>query len=250
MDLVSIITPLYNAEKFIQETAESIFAQSYPHWEWIVVNDCSSDASSEIIEKYATLDPRIKLIKNEKNLKTAQTRNRGIAQAKGKYIAFIDSDDIWHPEKLSKQIEFMKRTGSSFSYHAYRKFRGSVDNTGNLITVPDELSYTDLLKSNQIACLSAVYDAETIGKFDMPDGYKAREDYLCWLNILKTIPAAHGINECLGYYRVLPNSYSSNKLEVAKLQWRVYREVEKLNVAQSAIYFLFYSCLGFIKSKE
>jgi glycosyltransferase involved in cell wall biosynthesis len=250
MDLVSIITPLYNAEAFIEETAQSIFNQTYANWEWIIINDCSKDSSLEIAQKLASKDARIKVLSNEQNLKTAQTRNNGIRESRGKYIAFIDSDDIWHPKKLETQVKFMKETGAKLSYHAYRKFRANISNQGDLITVPDKLNYVDLLKSNFIACLSAMYDAEALGRVEMPDGYKAREDYLTWLKILRTTNEyAYGTNECLGYYRILNNSYSANKLEVAKLQWKLYREVEKLNIIKAALNFTFYSLNGIIKNK-
>lgn len=249
MDLVSIITPLYNAEAWIEETAESIFKQTHTNWEWIIINDCSKDASYSIVEKLAAKDSRIKILNNETNLKTARTRNRGIQAASGKYLAFIDSDDIWHPEKLEKQISFMKATGAKLSFHAYRKFRKSIENQGQTIQVPEKVNYKDLLKSNVIACLSAMYDAEALGKVEMPDGYKAREDYLCWLRILKRIDFAYGMNECLGFYRILNTSYSANKLEVAKFQWKLYREVEKLNLFSSTVNFIFYSLHGIIKNK-
>lgn len=250
MDLVSIITPLYNAEEWIAETAQSVLNQTYKNWEWIIVNDCSSDASQLIVESIAMADHRVKIINNEVNLKTAQTRNKGIRASKGKYIAFIDSDDIWHPQKLEKQISFMKTKGITFSYHAYKKFRGSLRDQGVLINVPEKVSYNDLLRSNVIACLSAIFDAEALGRVEMPDGYKAREDFLTWLTILRTNQIrAFGINECLGFYRVLNNSYSANKVEVAKLQWKLYREVEKLNILESAIYFSFYALNGIMKNR-
>lgn len=249
MDLVSIITPLYNAEAWIEETADSIFQQTYTNWEWIIINDYSKDSSYSKVQKLAENDWRIKLLNNDQNLKTALTRNRGIREAKGKYIAFIDADDIWHPLKLEKQISFMKETGAELSYHAYRKFRGTIDNLGSIVHVPETVNYRELLKSNVIACLSAVFDAESLGKVEMPDGFKAREDYLCWLKILKTTEKAYGMSDCLGYYRVHHTSYSSNKFEVAGLQWSLYRNHERLNIFQSAVNFSFYLFNGYLKSK-
>lgn len=248
MELVSIITPLYNAEKWILETANSVKAQTYSNWEWIIVNDCSTDSSLKLVEELAATDGRIKVITNSVNLKTAKTRNRGIREAKGRYIAFIDSDDIWVPEKLEKQISFMKKNGVSFSYHAYKKFRDSLACQGAVINVPESVDYKELLKTNSIACLSAIYDVEILGKIEMPDGYKAREDYLTWLKILRTRNIkAYGLSDCLGYYRILNNSYSGNKIEVSKIQWKLYREVEKLNLFQAIPTFIFYLLNGFLK---
>jgi teichuronic acid biosynthesis glycosyltransferase TuaG len=248
---VSIITPLYNAEAWIEETAQSIFNQTYQNWEWIIVNDCSKDNSLEVVQNLAKKDSRIRILSNEKNVRTAQTRNNGIRESKGKYLAFIDSDDIWHPQKLEKQVKFMQLTGAKLSYHAYRKFRGGMENQGELIRVPEKVNYNDLLKSNVIACLSAMYDTEALGKVEMPDGYKAREDYLTWLKILRTTNEyAHGINECLGYYRILQSSYSAQKKEMAILQWRLYREVEKLSLPRTVINFIFYALNGFLKASK
>jgi teichuronic acid biosynthesis glycosyltransferase TuaG len=249
MELVSIVTALYNAEKYIEETAQSVFAQTYTNWEWIIVNDCSKDSSAEIVEKMAQKDKRIRIIHNEKNLKTALTRNRGIDEAKGRYLAFIDSDDLWTIDKLEKQVSFMELNQASLSFHAYKKFRGDVSQTGSLIMVRDKVNYSELLKTNSISCLSAMYDTKRVGKVHMPDGYKAREDYLCWLQILKKSDYAYGMNECLGFYRIIPSSYSANKAEVAKLQWKIYRNHEKIGFLSSCIHFAFYALNGYMKYK-
>lgn len=247
MEKVSIITPLYNAEMYILATAQSVLNQSYTNWEWIVVNDCSSDNSVKLVESLASCDPRIKLIHNSTNLKTAQTRNKGIREASGRFICFLDSDDLWHPEKLKNQVEFMLKNDYEFTFHAYKKFRESFENRGATIPVPDCVDYRDLLKTNSIACLSAMYDAKKLGKVYMPDGYKAREDYLCWLSILKRGYRAYGFNKPLGFYRILPRSYSANKLEAARNQWLLYRNHEKLNLVDCCINFSFYALNGFIK---
>jgi teichuronic acid biosynthesis glycosyltransferase TuaG len=249
-DLISIITPLYNAEAWIKETAESVLKQTYQNWEWIIVNDCSKDSSVRILKELIAGDPRVIFVENEKNLGPAGSRNKALDFAKGKYIAFIDSDDLWHPLKLSKQIAFMQSTGTSLSYHSFRRFKGDFSTTsGTLMSVPERVTRRDLLKSNIIMCSTAMYNAEKVGKVEMQDGYK-REDLLAWLKIL-TISgdSAQGISECLGYYRVHGNSYSAKKLEMAHYQWRVYREVEGLDVLSSSFYFAFYAVKGALKSR-
>lgn len=250
MDLVSIITPLYNAELWIRETASSVLSQTHQNWEWIIVDDCSSDSSLAIVRELASADRRIVVLQNERNLRTAQTRNRGIRGARGRFVAFLDSDDIWHPQKLERQIEFMKMTDAALSFHAYRKFRGDLSTAGIVIHGPSKVSYRELLRTNVIACLSAMYDASKLGKVEMPDGYKAREDYLTWLKILRTTGGfAYGMHDCLGYYRIVGTSYSAKKVEMAKLQWRLYREVEQLGYFDATVSFMFYMLHGYLKAK-
>lgn len=246
MDLVSIITPVYNSERYILATAQSIFSQSYSNWEWIIVDDCSTDDSLKVIEQFAKNEPRITILKNSTNLQAAKSRNRAIEHARGRYIAFIDSDDIWVSEKLMMQIAFMKKKDIAFSYHSYKKFYGDMDYIGALINVPVVVSKQDILRTCSIATLSVVYDTKIVGKVPMGTIDK-REDLICWLKILNKSAYAYGMTESLGFYRVHFNSYSANKIEVAKLQWKVYREIEKLNLFHSLVYFFFYSLNGIIK---
>jgi len=230
---ISIITPSYGSEKFISQTIESVIAQIYQNWEMIIVDDVSPDNSNEIIESYMKKDSRIKLIKLEKNSGPAVARNRAIKEAQGRYIAFLDADDLWMPEKLEKQIDFMQKNNLSFTYSAY-KLVDEEDNKKGTFIPPENISYKSILKTNPIGCLTAIYDTQKLGKIYMPNILK-RQDYGLWLKILKEIRQTKGILEPLAIYRLRKNSVSSNKLKAAQYQWKIYREVEKLNILKSFI---------------
>ena len=245
--LVSIITPSYNSAKYIAQTIESVLAQTYTSWEMIIVDDCSKDNSIEIIEKYLKNDSRIKLHQLEKNSGAAVARNRAIEEAKGRYIAFLDADDLWKPEKLEKQLPFMHENDLAFSYSSY----DLIDEDGNSLgtfSTKESLSYEGMLKTCSVGCLTAIYDTEKLGKVYMPL-IRIQQDYGLWLKILKEIKTTKGILEPLGTYRILKNSVSSNKRKAAQHQWKIYREAEKLNLFHSVYYFVQYAYNGVIKYK-
>ena len=244
-ELISIITPSYKSEKFISQTIESVLSQTYKNWEMIIVDDCSPDNSYEIIEDYVKKDNRIKLIKLEKNSGPAVARNTAIKESRGRYIAFLDADDLWIPEKLEKQINFMKENDLSFTYSAYDLIGEEDNNLGEFIP-PVEVSYNSILKTNPIGCLTAIYDIKKLGKVYMPNILK-RQDYGLWLKILKQIDSTKGMKEKLAIYRIRKNSVSSNKLKAASYQWKIYREVEKLNIFKSFYYFINYIYYGLKK---
>lgn len=247
-DLVSIITPSYNCSRFVAETIESVQAQTYQNWEMIIVDDCSTDNSVEIIKKIIKGDSRIRLIEQKWNGGPAVARNVAIENAGGRYIAFLDSDDLWFPEKLEKQIEFIQEKKADLVYSAYKKM--NEDGTDrDSVNPPSEVDYKDLLKSNHIGCLTALYDTKNIEKCYMPIISK-RQDHALWLKILKKTEKAYCFNGELAKYRVLNNSVSSNKVVAAKYQWRIYREVEKLGFFESVRNFIFYSVYGFLKYKK
>lgn len=243
---VSIITPSYNSARFIAETIESVLAQTYQEWEMIIVDDCSTDDSVEIIEKYQSMDSRIRLVRLEINSGPAIARNRAIEEARGRYIAFLDSDDIWFPHKLEKQTLFMEEKDAVLSYAGYQKINENGTLRG-IVNVPLSVDYKQMLNSCYIPSLTAIYDSVKLGKVCMPNILK-RQDYGLWLKILKMGYVAYGLNEPLGYYRERRNSVSSNKLVASKYQWKVYREVEKLSVLGSAYHFVKYAYIGFRKS--
>jgi len=245
--LVSIITPSYNSENFISETINSVIAQTYKNWEMIIVDDMSPDNSDKIIEEFIKKDERIKLIKLAKNNGPAVARNAAIKEAKGRYIAFLDADDLWIPEKLEKQINFMNKNNLSFTYSSYNLIDENNKNLGSFIT-KEKITYNEMLKTCSVGCLTAIYDTKKLGKVYMPNILK-RQDYGLWLKILREINTAKGILEPLGTYRILKNSVSSNKINAAKYQWKIYREVEKLGLAKSAYYFVQYAYYGFKKYK-
>jgi glycosyltransferase involved in cell wall biosynthesis len=246
-NIVSIITPSYNSEKFIKDTIGSVLSQTYKNWEMIIVDDVSLDNSNEIIEEYCKKDSRIKLIKLAKNSGPAVARNRAIQEAKGRYIAFLDADDLWMSEKLEKQIKFMTDNDLAFTYSSY----GLIDEYGNDLgsfRTKESITYYDMLKTCSVGCLTAIYDTNKIGKVYMPNILK-RQDYGLWLKILKEIGSTKGILEPLATYRILENSVSSNKIKAASYQWKIYREVEELNIFQSIYYFIQYAYYGIRKYK-
>ncbi|BAK72697.1 glycosyltransferase family 2 protein [Arcobacter sp. L] len=246
-ELVSIITPSYKSERFISQTIESVLAQTYQNWEMIIVDDVSPDNSNEIIEEYCKKDSRIKVIKLEKNSGPAIARNRAIEEAKGRYIAFLDADDIWYKNKLEKQIKFMNERSLALTYSSYDLMDEEENGLGSFMT-KDKITYNDLLKTNSIGCLTAIYDTEKIGKVFMPNIIK-RQDYGLWLKILKKVDYGEGILEPLAKYRIMKNSVSSNKLVAAKYVWKLFREVERLNIFKSFYYFCFYVYYGVKKYK-
>lgn len=243
--LVTVVTANYNAEHFVAETIESVLAQTYRNWEMIIVDDCSTDRSLNIINYYLKKDSRIRLIKLEKNGGPAVARNRAIEEAKGRYIAFLDSDDLWMPDKLEKQIAYMEQNSVVFSYGAYDLIDEGGETLGHF-SIPQKLGYSDLLKTCPIGCLTAVYDTEAFGKVTMPL-IRKRQDYGLWLKLLKKTDYAYGINETLAIYRVRKNSVSSNKLKAAQYQWKIYRDVEKLGLSRSLYYFMHYAVNGLLK---
>ena len=240
--LVSIITPAFNSSRFIRETIESILAQTYPYWELLITDDCSTDDTVEIVEQYVDRDPRIKLFRLESNSGAGVCRNRSIQEAQGRFIAFCDSDDCWKPEKLERQLAFMIENGYQLTYTSYDIINEDGENKGK-VNCLKRLSYLTLLRDNGIGCLTAIYDTEKLGKVFMPT-IRKRQDWCLWLSIIKRTRFAFGLRESLALYRDRKGSISSNKVEMLKHNFRVYHEVEKYNSIASAIlltcYFLPY----------
>ena len=236
-DKVSVIMPAYNCEKFIDETIESLLNQTYTNWELIAVDDCSTDKTGEILKKYAEKDNRIKYVKNDDNLGAALTRNNAVSLAKGQYLAFLDSDDIWKKEKLEKQLTFMKENNSTFSCTAY----GKIDENGNDLKriVPAERvsNYWGVLKTCP-GNSTIIYDAIALGKHIIPD-IRKRNDYVMWLSVIKNANTIMGMDDVLGFHRVRTDSISSKKTALVKYHWFVYRQVENLSFAKSS-YLIFY----------
>ena len=247
-NLVSIITPSYNSKQFIPETIQSVLNQTFKNWEMIIVDDMSTDNSNSIIEECIKNDFRIKLIKLKENSGPAIARNRAIEESNGRYMAFLDADDIWEPFKLEKQIQFMQQNNLALSYASYYLIDERGAQLGTFITKP-RVNYFNLLKTNSIGCLTAIYDTDKLGKVYMPNIIK-RQDYGLWLKLLKKTDYAMGILEPLASYRIMRNSVSSNKFIASQYVWKLFREVEKLNIFQSIYYFCFYTYYGFKKYKK
>ncbi|WP_355662382.1 glycosyltransferase family 2 protein [Halomonas salifodinae] len=235
MSKVTVVTPIYNSERFLDKAIESVFEQSFSDWEMVAVDDCSSDGSAELVRRYAERDSRVRLIQLDKNSGAAVARNVAIEEAKGRYIAFLDSDDLWLPEKLEKHIDFIEETGAALSYTAYEKITEAGERTGVVVTPPESLTYDDLLKSNRIGCLTAIYDTKKIGKVTMPL-IRKRQDYGLWLKILRDSGPAIGLCEPLSLYREREGSISSNKVEMVKYHWSLFRDIEGLSRVKSAYY--------------
>lgn len=226
--LVSIITPAYNASTTILETYKSIVEQTYSKWEWIVIDDFSSDNTFDIISSLAKDDSRIILIHPAEKGGAAVARNAGIEKARGKYIAFLDADDLWLPTKLEEQISFMQKNNYSFTYTNYEVFS---EGKPKRYYVPkrNKATYKNLLKSCDIGCLTVIYDCEALGKVYMPLDAIKREDHGTWLDITRNGVVAYKLNKILSSYRVGEKTVSSNKFKMFKYQYWLYRKHERFN---------------------
>jgi teichuronic acid biosynthesis glycosyltransferase TuaG len=239
-NLVSIITPSYNSSKFIEECINSVITQSYIDWEMIIVDDYSTDNSRDLILKFAKEDNRINPIFLDENLGAAAARNIAIKQSKGKYIAFLDSDDIWKSEKLEKQLSFMNDRNIAFSFTSYLPMSEDGKEYFNIIKVPEKMTYASYLRNTIIGCLTVIIDKEKTGDFQMPN-IRSSHDMALWLLIMKRGFSAYGLDENLAYYRIVSNSNTSKKWKAAKEVWDVYRKVEKLNIIYSVYNFIGYA---------
>lgn len=247
--LVTVITPAYNAERFIEDTIKSVINQQYQNWEHLIVLDCNSkDSTGELVKKYSNLDSRIKLVTSPKALGAANNRNVALEIAKGEYIACLDADDLWTPDKLIKQIEFMVKNSYQFTFTGFRRI--SQDNAvqGHIHNVPAKVNYDNILRNNTIACLTAIFKKDLFGDIRFQE--HGWEDMSFWLQILKRTPYAYSINEPLAYYRIVKGSRSNNKFFAAKLRWNTYRLVEKLSVMRSCYLFGVYALTAIFKWKK
>jgi teichuronic acid biosynthesis glycosyltransferase TuaG len=242
--LVSIITPSYNSAKFIKQCIESVIAQTYTNWEMLIVDDYSSDNSLQILKKYN--DKRIQLIELDKNVGASESRNVAIRKAKGKYIAFLDSDDLWEPQKLEKQISFMETEDIAFSFSTYQPMSDDESKLYSIIHAPKIVTYSFYLKKTIIGCLTVVIDREKTGGFEMPN-IRSSHDMALWLLIMRRGFDAYGLDENLARYRIVSTSNTANKWRAAKDVWMVYRQFEKLSFFYSIWCFLNYAFNAIIK---
>lgn len=236
--LVSIITPAWKAASYIEETINSVRNQTYSNWEMLIVDDCSPDNTCEVIEDLCALDDRIRLIRQLENGGPAKARNEALLHARGRWVAFLDSDDIWLPKKLATQLEFHKAREGVISYTDYRRISSDSQQTGYLIQVPTRLTYDDLLSNTAIATSTVIIDRQLTGEFEMPLIYY--DDFGCWLELLRSGGFAVGLNQDLMRYRVVLGSVSRNKWRSALEVWKTYRQIEKLNIYRSTWHFSFY----------
>jgi glycosyltransferase involved in cell wall biosynthesis len=246
--LVSIITAAYNSERTIYETIQSVIMQNYDNWEMIIVDDGSTDHSVEWIGNIIKAESRIRLLKNSDNRGPALSRNLGLKEARGKYITFIDSDDIWLEQFLSSTISLMENEGYPLVFSSYRRIsEDRCENFGNFI-VPDKVSYSMLLKTNYISCLTAVYNSEIVGKRYFNTSIPLFEDYLYWLTILKEGYVAHGQKEVLALYRIRRGSVSRNKLGGYKYIWAIHKNIERVPFYKRVYLIICYALYGIRKN--
>lgn len=234
--LVSIITPCYNSEKFIIATLNSVQNQTYTNWEMLITDDGSTDGSIKIIEEYIAKDNRIKLFRIN-NSGPAVARNFSIKNAQGTFVAFLDSDDLWLPEKLKKQIHFMLHHDYEFTFTSYQRMNEEGDLKEGKVKARPKICYRDMLSSNKLGCLTVIYNQEKIGKQYMPL-IRKRQDYGLWLAILKQVPFAYGLDEVLASYRVRNISISAKKTEMLKWNWKLFREIEKMSIIKATYFVL------------
>lgn len=233
--LVSIVMPLYDAAPHVAEAVASVAAQSMTDWELLVVDDASTDGGAEVVERLAAGDERISLVRHPANRGAAAARNTATHRARGRWIAFLDADDIWDPPKLARLLAFAERGGFGFVHHWYRRMKADGTPRPDVVKAPESLRYRDLLRANRIGCLTAMYDAGRIGKVYAPD-IAARNDYATWLTVLRRVEAAHCLPEVLASYRLSPGSLSRRKLGLVTHHYHLFREVERLSVPAAAFY--------------
>ncbi|OYX42520.1 MAG: hypothetical protein B7Z02_11885 [Rhodobacterales bacterium 32-67-9] len=218
--LVSVIMPARDAEATLSEAIGSVQAQSVSSWELLIVDDASCDATRRIAEEHSIKDRRITVIASDVALGAASARNRAISIARGRFIAFLDADDLWMPEKLERQLDLMRRTGAALSFAAF--VRQSDAGRERIKRVPNSVDYEHLLRGNVIGCLTAIYDSEKVGRKYMPE-IPRRHDFALWLEIVKQSGPARGLNEILAVHRMHSHSLSANRLAATMDTWRMYR---------------------------
>jgi len=243
--LVSIITPSYNSGEFIKATIDSVRKQTYVNWEMIIVDDCSTDNTQDIVAKYIAIDSRIHFFKLEINSGAAIARTEAIKLATGKYIAFLDSDDIWHPNKLERQINYMEKNKYNITCTSYEKYNEK-NKTLKLIESLPKTDYKKMLSNNTVGNSTLIYNANKLGKFEVPT-IRKRNDYALWLKLLKKEKYIYGMPEVLMKYRVRNDSISSNKMTLIKYHWILYRKIEHLSVGKSIFHIIYWIMIKMLK---
>lgn len=246
-EMVSVVMPTYNCASFIQEAVESVVAQTYPSWELIIVDDCSTDNTKAVLAPYLAKYPNIHYTFLEKNSGPAVARSEALKQVKGDYVAFLDSDDLWTPNKLSLQIDFMKQKKVPFSATGYELISEDGTSKGIALLPPQKTNYDKMLRlSCPVGNLTIMYDRRIIGDQQVP-AIKKRNDFALWLQTLHKTDACYGMSDVLGKYRVRSQSVSRNKFKLLPYHWHLYHHIEKLGVIKSSWYIL---CWAFIKGTK
>ena len=246
---VTVVMPAYNAERYIEIAIRSVMGQTFTDWELIVIDDGSKDATMEIVERLASEDGRITLLRNEANMGVAKTRNRGMARSRGQYVALLDSDDVWHPEKLEKQVALAKETGADVVYCSY----ALVDENGRKkcddFIVPAQTDFNASLTKGVISCSTALLSRKVTETYRFDNTYY-HEDLALWLQILKAGHVAYGVSDVLADYRVMEGTRAANKLNSAAHRWQIYRKLLGFSVFKSGKLLLKYAVLGLKKYKR
>ncbi len=243
--LVSIIMPSYNSDGTILESIQSVLSQTYKNWELIIVDDRSTDNTWQVIQTYADKYDNIRVYQNKENLGAGASRNFAIKKARGRFIAFLDSDDLWTEDKLAEQIPFMLENNYPLTYTHYSRFTSEEELS--VITAPEYTTYKKLMYSNVIGCLTAVYDTQALGKRYMPL-IRKRQDMGLWLDILKDTPKAYCLPKPLAKYR-MDSGMTANKFSVLSYQWKFYRDVVGLSLPRSLFTFSVYAVKGTMKHR-
>ena len=237
MKKVSVVICTYNGERYLREQLDSILAQTYPVFEVVVQDDCSTDGTVEIVQQYVDRDPRIKLFRLERNSGAGVCRNRSIQEAQGRFIAFCDSDDCWKPEKLERQLAFMEKMNCALSYTAYMTCDENSHIMGIVVGRKKE-TFFSMTCDDGIGCLTAIYDTQKVGKIFMPD-LRKRQDWGLWLKVLEKCRVAYGMKDPLAVYRIHSTSISRNKFSLIQYNLNVYKTVLRYSVLKSYLYFTF-----------
>ena len=246
-DRVSIITPAFCAESVIGETIKSVIAQTHANWEMLIADDCSTDKTRDVVRQWAQQDPRIQLISLERNVGPAMARNAALERASGRWITFLDSDDLWLPQKLKRTLEHAKAYQAALTFTGFRRISENGKVIGRYVGVPRNLSYRQLLGNTAIATSTVLLDRNMVGDIRMKKTHY--DDFDCWLQILKGGYLAYGLDENLMHYRVMGASVSRNKRRSAAHVWRAYRDLEGLSLHASIWYFSQYAIRGVLKYK-
>lgn len=244
--LVSIIMPTYNCAKFIGKTIESVIAQTYENWELIIIDDCSKDNTEEVVSEYK--DNRIKYHRLENNSGAAVARTEAMKKASGRYMAFLDSDDLWKKDKLEKQLEFMNKNNYNFTCTEYEQIDEEGNKLNKVIKVKKRADYNRILLDCPVGNSTVMYNVEKLGKFEVPNIRKRNDDAL-WLQILKKEKYIYGMPDILMEYRIRSNSISCNKLSLVKYHWQLYRKIEHLSVFRSVFHICWWGMIKVLHIK-
>ena len=243
---VSVIMPAYNTEKYIEEAIRSVVSQTVQDWELVVIDDCSTDATRQVIKDLCEGDQRIRLYENESNMGVAKTRNRGFQLAQGEYVALLDSDDVWAKEKLEAQLAAMRESGADLCYTSYALINDQGERIRRDYLVPAYVLLEDMLRENHIGCSTVMLRAQTAREYGFNTGFY-HEDYELWLRLLKDGRKAVGCTDVLASWRYVQNSRSFNKIKSAKNRWAIYRKRLGLSVLESLALLGAYATAGLRK---